>query len=263
MEIPFFKYHGTGNDFVIFDGRDTPLITMLDEESIAAICHRRFGIGADGVMILQDHPSEDFNMVYFNSDGKPSSMCGNGGRCLVSFAHRMGLFKDRCTFMAIDGLHEATIKGDQVELKMNDVTELEKDNGNTILNTGSPHYVKHCSDLDALSITEAAHAIRYNERFAQEGINVNFIQPVEEGIRIRTYERGVEDETWACGTGATAAAIAFVEGTNTLGNHEIQVKVEGGSLVVKLNKTATGYNNVWLCGPAQFVFSGVVDLETI
>jgi len=260
LELHFYKYHGTGNDFVIFDGRDQDVHSLLTQDIIATICHRRFGVGADGIMILENHHVEDFNMVYYNADGRPSSMCGNGGRCLVAFAEKMEVFRDECSFMASDGLHKATIKDGWVELKMIDVDNLEYDGLDCILDTGSPHYITACEVLDNLEITPAAHAIRYNERFKQEGINVNFLQQMKEGIRIRTYERGVEDETWACGTGATAAAIAFAHQNNLLGVQEIPVKVEGGNLSVKLERVEDSFKNVWLCGPAAFVFEGSIEV---
>jgi len=254
--LHFYKYHGTGNDFVIFDGRSNDVHSQLTQEVIAAICHRRFGVGADGIMILENHSTADFNMIYYNADGRPSSMCGNGGRCLVAFAQRMGVFKDRCTFMASDGLHEATIKYNWVELKMIDVEDIEREGDDHILDTGSPHYITQCESLDDLEITSAAHAIRYNDRFTEDGINVNFLEKLGKGIRIRTYERGVEDETWACGTGATAAAIAYADQHSLEGAIEIPVKVEGGQLSVKFRKTENRYEDVWLCGPAAFVFEG-------
>ena len=235
---------------------DTDVHSLLTQEVIAAICHRRFGVGADGIMILEDHPTSDFNMIYYNADGRPSSMCGNGGRCLVAFAERMGVFKDRCTFMAADGLHEAIIKDNWIELKMIDVADVEHSGNDCILDTGSPHYITACPTLDTLDIMPTAHAIRYNDRFAEEGINVNFLQEIDGGIRIRTYERGVEDETWACGTGAAAAAIAYANQNNLSGSIEIPVKVQGGQLSVKLRKSENGYEDVWLCGPAAFVFAG-------
>lgn len=259
-KLHFYKYHGTGNDFIIFDGRTGDIHSQMTQQVIESICHRRFGIGADGIMILEDHPTADFNMVYYNADGKPSSMCGNGGRCLVAFAERMGVFQDRCTFMATDGLHEATIKDGWVELKMIDVDQLEHHGDDAILDTGSPHYITSCPNLDQLDIIPAAHAIRYNDRFTKEGINVNFLQTTDSGIRIRTYERGVEGETWACGTGATAAAIAYVHQHDLNGHQEVAIKVEGGHLSVKVNRQGEGYKDVWLCGPAQFVFEGEVGV---
>lgn len=259
-QLHFYKYHGTGNDFVIFDGRTIDVHALMTQEVIEGICHRRFGIGADGLMILENHPKADFNMVYYNADGRPSSMCGNGGRCLVAFAKKMGVIEDQCTFMATDGLHEATIKDNWIELKMIDVHQLEYDGESCILDTGSPHYIKACSNLDDLDIVPTAHAIRYNDRFSNEGININFLQETDKGIRIRTYERGVEDETLACGTGATAAAIAYVDRYDLKGQQEVDIQVEGGQLSVKVNRVGDGYEDVWLCGPAAFVFEGEVEI---
>ncbi len=259
--LRFYKYHGTGNDFVVFDGRHNEVHQLLTRERIAAICHRRFGVGADGIMILENHPSADFSMVYYNADGRPSSMCGNGGRCLVAFAEKMGVFQNQCTFMATDGLHEAVISDGWVELKMNDVSNLEYTGLDCILDTGSPHYITSCDRLDDLDIIPTAHAIRYNDRFETDGININFVEKIDKGIRIRTYERGVEGETWACGTGATAAAIAYADQNGHEGHQEISIKVEGGQLSVKLNKLDGHFKDIWLCGPAAFVFEGTFNVE--
>jgi diaminopimelate epimerase len=283
MTIPFFKYQGTGNDFVMLDQRETTYLTKNDTEIIRQLCDRRFGIGGDGLMFLQHKEGYDFEMVYFNADGTEGSMCGNGGRCLTAFAHYLGVFKEKCTFWAIDGVHEAVVaplppKGEQnplrgqgawVELKMIDVaiSGIEQGNDYFLMNTGSPHYVVLVEDLTDINIYDNGRAIRYSERFAKEGVNVNFVEIVpltpegnDGGIEVATYERGVEDETYSCGTGVTAAAIAYQ--LKTGGGTEVSIKTKGGQLAVRFSENTEGgiFENVWLCGPATQVFSGTIAL---
>ena len=258
--MKFYKYQGTGNDFIIIDDRNNEF-PATNTELVARLCDRRFGIGADGLMLLQLTPGYDFKMVYYNSDGRESSMCGNGGRCLVRFAQHLNLIQHRCTFIAIDGPHEAYAETDVVKLKMQDVTQVEHENGFYVLNTGSPHYVCNTSALKEQHIVEPARAIRYNERFAKEGINVNFIEPEENGIFVRTYERGVEDETLSCGTGVTAAALSYALHQNMpVGAHLIHVNTPGGMLQVSFNLGERNgqFTDVWLIGPAEHVFTGEV-----
>ncbi|MBT8220337.1 MAG: diaminopimelate epimerase [Bacteroidia bacterium] len=260
-KIHFHKYQGTGNDFIILDGRTTDFRSILSPDKIQSICDRRFGVGADGLMILNNYPDVDFEMVYYNSDGRTSSMCGNGGRCLVAYAYRLGIINESCTFIAIDGKHHARLRDtDRVELKMIDVDKLEVGTSTCVLNTGSPHYISFEEQVNDLDIIRKARAIRYSDRFSEVGINVNFVAPDGEGIQVRTYERGVEDETFSCGTGVTAAAIAFAEATKQLGNLEIPIVTKGGKLSVKLEKTYGEARNIWLCGPATFVFEGFIEL---
>jgi diaminopimelate epimerase len=273
MKIPFVKYQGTGNDFVIIDQRQTQYLSLTDTESIRRICDRRFGIGADGLMFLQNKDGYDFEMVYFNADGSESSMCGNGGRCLTAFAHSLKVFEHTCRFWAIDGEHEAIVtkkykqnnigKAVWVELKMIDVRNIEQGNDYFLMNTGSPHYVVFVEDLTDIDVYENGRAIRYSERFAKEGVNVNFVEipkkSKQKGIEVATYERGVEDETFSCGTGVTAAAIAYYIKTNAATN--VPIKTKGGDLAVKFDKnTEGGYNNIWLCGPATAVYKGFISV---
>ena len=204
MVINFTKYQGTGNDFVIIDNREGNFSNL----DVKSICDRRFGVGADGLMLLENIDGYDFKMVYYNSDGAVSSMCGNGGRCLVHFAHSIGVIKKSCTFLAIDGEHEAKVEGDQVSLKMNDLNEIDFRENSCVLDTGSPHYIKFIKEMPQKDFVSQASAIRYSSEFKEKGINVNFILAQANKIVIRTYERGVEDETLSCGTGVTAAAIA-------------------------------------------------------
>ncbi|MCF8244569.1 MAG: diaminopimelate epimerase [Saprospiraceae bacterium] len=255
--IPFHKYEGTGNDFVLIDQRQHRYLTRQDTAEIERICHRRFGIGADGLILLQLTEGYDFEMVYFNSDGRESTMCGNGGRCIAAFAHSLGVVGEHCHFLAIDGPHEAKISEGLVELKMGNVPEVEIGDGYFILNTGSPHYVVFVEDLSDMNIVESGQVIRYSERFRKEGINVNFVEKTADGIEVATYERGVEDETLSCGTGVTAAALSFILANTDLLANEVAIATKGGNLKVRFNKKAgNGFEGIWLCGPARKVFSG-------
>ena len=267
--MKFYKYQGAGNDFVMLDQRVKQIITRADTAFIERLCDRRFGIGGDGLILLQEIEGFDFEMVYFNADGRESSMCGNGGRCIAAFAQDLGIVDGYCRFLAIDGDHEARISNaDQdgeawVELKMSNVQKVENEGNTFVLNTGSPHYVRFEKSVDELDMVAEGRAVRYGERFKKEGINVNLVcfQPSEakpQGLQIRTYERGVEDETLACGTGVTAAAIAsYFHEKLQPGAYEIPVEARGGNLSVRFNAHANGsFTDIWLCGPAAFVFKG-------
>lgn len=254
MDIQFYKYQGTGNDFIILDNRDGRY-NQLSDEVIEKMCHRKFGIGADGLMLLENESGYDFKMKYHNADGKEGSMCGNGGRCLVQFAHDHGIVKDAYNFIATDGPHDAIIQKDGlVRLKMKDVDHVSVTADSSVLNTGSPHYIHWVTDLDGYDVYNQGKSIRYNDIYKQEGINVNFVKKEAHGIRVRTYERGVEDETLSCGTGVTAAAIAS---SANMGQQHINVQVEGGALAVSFNRVGEmHFTDVWLIGPATFVYSG-------
>jgi len=261
MLLQFSKYQGTGNDFILIDNRQH--LIELNSKQIAFLCHRQFGIGADGLMLLELEVGVDFKMVYFNSDGNESSMCGNGGRCITAFAKHLGLIADKAKFIAIDGLHEANInQHDEVALKMKDVKSVEQQDNYFYLDTGSPHYVAMVNDLTHLDVYQAGKKIRYNERFAETGTNVNFIEKNEESIFVRTYERGVENETLSCGTGVTAAAlVANMLGVSSSKNN-CQIKTLGGNLEVTFEKVLENtFYNIWLKGPAQKVFSGQIELQ--
>ena len=260
MKIHFYKYQGTGNDFIIIDNRN--LHFKRDANDIVRkLCDRRFGIGADGLMLLQNKSGYDFEMVYYNSDGNESSMCGNGGRCIVEFARTLGLVKNKAFFIAIDGEHEAKVEAGYISLKMNDVNQVETNPDFYFLNTGSPHYVKFKNDLETLNVFEEGKKIRYNERFKKEGTNVNFIEKIGSDLFVRTYERGVEGETFSCGTGVTAAAIiASLKGISTSSDY-CDIKTLGGNLKVKFNSNSNNtFNNIWLEGPATFVFDGDIEI---
>ena len=260
MDITFHKYQGTGNDFIIIDDREKKF-DASQEQNIKRLCHRKFGIGADGLILIKNHPALDFEMRYFNADGKSSSFCGNGSRCAVAFVHRLATFNRRTTFkfMASDGLHEAHIKNRQVYLRMNDIAKVEKGKGYYYLDTGSPHYIKFENDVRVINVREAGRAIRNNAIYKVYGTNVNFVEKIsDEHIFVRTYERGVEDETLSCGTGATAAAIAasFEQVTSPT-----TIETLGGKLSVEFKcQSANAFTNIFLAGPAAMVFKGVVTI---
>jgi diaminopimelate epimerase len=256
--IPFVKYQGTGNDFILIDNRRTGYLTREDTPLIERMCDRKFGIGADGLILLQETPGYDFEMVYFNSDGRESTMCGNGGRCIVAFARQLGIFDEKCRFLAIDGPHEAVVRdGNWVELKMLDVQQTERGDGFFVLDTGSPHYVVFVEDVSDIDVVENGQAIRYSNRFKKEGINVNFVERRPGGIEVATYERGVEDETLSCGTGVTAAALSWALSNAENKAGELPVSTKGGNLKVRFRPDGNGgFTDVWLCGPAERVFEG-------
>ena len=260
MKIPFYKYQGTGNDFLMIDNRGEGFLSRADNKLIQRLCDRRFGIGADGLILLQEKEGFDFEMVYFNADGRESSMCGNGGRCICAFARFLGIIENKVHFLAIDGAHHAIVKDeDWVELKMIDVTTVEKGEDYFLLDTGSPHYVVFVEDIDDIDVVENGQAIRYSKRFREKGVNVNFVEPTKEGIIVATYERGVEDETLSCGTGVTAAAIAHSLRQPTSQPKNIDIQTKGGNLKVRLTPDGkSGFNEVWLCGKGTQVFAGEV-----
>ncbi len=263
MKIPFYKYQATGNDFVIIDHFGDRFFEDLSQEQIELLCHRKYGIGADGLMIIESDVDYDFRMIYYNSDGRSSSMCGNGGRAISHLAHHLGYIMGQGSFIAVDGKHEIKVNGGQFELKMNDVSSIHEYNNDFVLNTGSLHYIKLSEEVGQLEVVMEAHKIRYNEDFIAEGINVNFVEVRGDGLFMRTYERGVEDETLSCGTGATAAALVFIDefGTEVAEANEVKVMTRGGELKVKCTKTEIGYEDIWLCGSATKVYEGIIDLK--
>ena len=257
MQQTFYKYQGTGNDFVMIDNRQQTF-NKKDTKHIAFLCDRRFGIGADGLILLENHPEYDFRMVYYNADGNESSMCGNGGRCLVAFAKQLGVIKDKAIFEAIDGLHHAVIKDGIVKLQMLDVDTVEKHENHIFLNTGSPHHVQFEPHIEDFDIKTKGAQIRYGAPYHDAGSNVNFVKSESDAtFRVRTYERGVEDETLSCGTGVTAVAIAMHYLGETNKNH-VKLHVEGGTLEVAFDVENSTYKNVCLIGPARLVFKGSI-----
>ena len=276
QSIPFIKYHGAGNDFILIDDRKGMWGDKMDEAWIAGICHRRFGIGADGLILLQaGRDGADFFMKYYNADGKPSTFCCNGGRCIVSFAAQLGIHSGTCKFLGTDGWHTGLLNAEGlVSLTMADVSEINRIDQHTyILFTGSPHYVTFVDDLKDMDIRLEGRSIRNSKRFEKEGINVNFVEIKRDVLHIRTYERGVEDETLSCGTGVTAVAVAVavagqvgagvgveLNTNNGLGDFSFAIKTLGGDLNVKL-KTKDGkkFSDVFLEGSATFVFTGIIN----
>lgn len=254
--MEFYKYQGTGNDFVMIDNRN--LQFPKDKTIIEKCCDRRFGIGGDGLILLENHPSLDFKMIYYNSDGRESSMCGNGGRCIIAFANFLDVFKTKTKFEAIDGLHEGEIKNGIVKLKMVDVSEIKIIEKDFELNTGSPHYIQMVENLENFDVFEIGKSIRNSQRYQKEGINVNFVEKISENeISVRTYERGVEDETFSCGTGVTAAALVMMQHSE---EKTINVKTLGGNLKISAEKDGNSYTNIWLEGSAIKVFKGKIKL---
>jgi len=260
MRLKFQKYQGTGNDFIIIDNR-LLFFPKNDTKLIARLCHRRFGIGADGLLLLENDNMSDFKMVYYNADGHESSMCGNGGRCLTAFAKELGVIQNEATFYAVDGLHHAHIDSlNKVALQMIPVESVAVHADYVFLNTGSPHHVVWVDQLDTFDVKAAGAAIRYSDLYGTAGSNVNFVQPLGDNhFRLRTYERGVEDETLSCGTGATAVAIAMHALGKTTTN-EIDLEVEGGKLHVSFDFVDGKYQQIHLIGPATLVFSGEIEL---
>lgn len=261
MMSSFYKYQGTGNDFIILDNRKG-IFNAITKAQVEQLCNRKFGIGADGLMLMNTKEGFDFEMIYYNADGNTSTMCGNGGRCMVRFAFDMGIHEYTYKFMAVDGLHEGEIdiNNNIVKLKMKPVYSVELHNSHAILDTGSPHFVKFVNDVLDVDVVESGRMIRESKAYAKEGINVNFVETIEnDTIFVRTYERGVEDETLSCGTGVTASAL--IAAHNNRGFNRVEVKTPGGNLSVEFDKTGdSSYENIWLCGPATFVFKGEIEM---
>jgi diaminopimelate epimerase len=262
MKLHFYKYQGTGNDFILLDNRKLGL-KFDNLQLVAGLCDRRFGIGADGLMLLQECAGYDFEMRYFNSDGRPGSMCGNGGRCIVAFASHLGIIGNTTNFLAVDGPHYAKISAPNqlVSLQMIDVSAIEKSGDAYILNTGSPHYVAPVKELTSRDVFSEGRAIRYSDRFNEQGINVNFVEDLGDRYFVRTYERGVEDETYACGTGVTAVALAMASLKGQEGELESPVKVLGGELNIRFTKQGDSFSDIFLEGPAKLVFEGDIEVS--
>lgn len=263
MRLQFEKYQATGNDFVMIDNLDY-VFDEKDEAKIRQMCNRRFGIGADGLILITGHENLDFEMKYFNSDGKEGTMCGNGGRCAVAFARKLKLSNGKhFIFKAIDGTHEAHITLDSVRLKMSDVSGIHKIGNWYFLDTGSPHIVEFVSNLNEVDVKKKGREIRFHKKFRPAGVNASFVEYKGKTIHIRTYERGVEDETSSCGTGSVAAAIAvylnFESHKTGEQKQEFEIQASGGKLKVRFEiDEDSGYRNIWLEGPATHVFSGTI-----
>ena len=256
MNIQFHKYQGAGNDFIIIDNRSL-FFDDSKHKLIQNLCDRKFGIGADGLILLQNVTNYDFEMVYYNADGHLGSMCGNGARCVVDFAKQLNIFEKECWLLACDGPHLAIWTNSNVSLTMQNVQEIENGEDYFFLDTGSPHYVKFVDNLESINVFEEGQKIRYNQRFRNDGINVNFAQIKDKKLYVRTYERGVEDETLACGTGIIASVLSAYEG-KLISNHSVDVIALGGDLTVNFEKKEF-YHNINLVGPYNCVFKGEIE----
>ena len=272
MALSFHKYQGTGNDFIMINNTQSSYFSgeRTNTEQIALLCNRHLGIGADGLILLNSSTKHDFHMKYYNADGKEGSMCGNGGRCAVAFARMLGIIGQETVFSAIDGIHKARIIASNnnqtiISLQLNDAAAPDPYEDDLIFNTGSPHLVIFAEEVTKISVTTEGSEIRYSEGFATNGINVNFVEVVNtESLLVRTYERGVEDETLSCGTGVTAAALAaWSKNIRNLGNM-YTIKTLGGSLKVSFSppeKEDNTFRDIWLTGPAEMVFKGEISLS--
>jgi len=256
MTVEFYKYHGTGNDFVLIDNRSL-FFDKNNTELISKICSRHFGVGADGLILLENDNLYDFKMIYFNSDGKQTSMCGNGGRCIISFAKKLNIIDDKANFMAIDGIHEGIINNNLIKIKMNTVSEIQNINTGFLLDTGSPHFVKFCDSIDNINVFECGRELRNNKEISEDGVNINFTEVIDNSsIKVRTYERGVENETLSCGTGVIASALsAYKKGL--VDTNRIKINTLGGELFVSFEFNNI-YKNIWLEGPAIEVYKGQI-----
>ena len=253
MIFEFYKYQATGNDFIIIDDREE-LFDIDDSNLIKSLCERKMGVGADGLILLRNHNSYDFEMIYFNSDGNQSTLCGNGARCIVSFANTLDIISSKSTFLAIDGLHQANIYDKSVSIKFNDIKTIQFDNGNYIVDSGSPHFITFKDNIENLDVESEGRSIRNMGKFSKDGINVNFVS-LGNSIRIRTYERGVESETLSCGTGAVAASIALFH-SGFFEDNEVDLQTNGGLLSVTFDEFNGVFKNIWLTGEANLVYIG-------
>ena len=258
MIIQFSKYQGTGNDFIIIDNRKSNF--KLTSDQVKSMCDRKFGIGADGLMLMEESLGYDFNMIYYNSDGNLSSMCGNGGRCIVAFAKQNGIHKNKFYFLAADGAHQAEIVHKAVHLKMQDVHKITRKQEGYELNTGSPHLVFFVQNISEIDVVGQGRRIRNSAPYKEHGININFVEEKNGLLYVRTYERGVEDETLSCGTGVTASVIAFHEKSQTIFS-EKNVLTRGGLVNVSFQKIEEIYKEICLSGPAEHVFSGKIEIS--
>lgn len=259
MKIHFYKYHGAGNDFIAIDNRNSQTFSF---EMIQSLCDRHLGIGADGVLLLGPGSEEyDFSLDYYNSDGNFGSLCGNGSRCAVAFAHHLKLIHDKAVFKAFDGLHNGFYRSDHdVSITMNDLSQIEVLEDGYYLNTGSPHFVKYVNDIQNFEVYQNGKSIRNEARFPG-GTNVNFVESSQNEIFVRTFERGVENETLSCGTGVTASAIVHTIHQNYPdGTYQVQVNTMGGTFIITLTKEGTHFSNIILQGPTKLVYEGDIEI---
>ncbi|XOV92893.1 MAG: diaminopimelate epimerase [Bacteroidota bacterium] len=256
MTIQFQKYQGTGNDFIMIDNRDKKFPTE-DLELITRMCDRKFGIGADGLILVGPDKELDFEMIYFNPDGT-KSLCGNGSRCAVSFASTLGLAGNKTHFIATDGPHDAFFDDQQlIHFSLHNIQEIKHFDDGLYIDTGSPHFILFVKDLNDVDVIQEGRKLRYDKRFAPGGTNVNFVELQDGKISVRTYERGVENETLSCGTGVTACALA----ATTRGYQSpVKISTAGGNLEVSFEQTSPHeFRNIYLAGPVKKVFEGVYE----
>jgi diaminopimelate epimerase len=257
----FYKYEGAGNDFILFDNRDQAL--SLQTKEIEKLCDRHFGIGADGLILIQNDAASDFEMIYFNADGHLGSMCGNGARCAVHFAHHLRMIETETVFKTYDGIHRAAFVNDEtIKVSMSEVENIGRRQDDFLINSGSPHYVKFVPALE-LDVFNEGRKIRYNPEFKENGVNVNFVLNDYGKISMRTYERGVENETLSCGTGTVAAAIAtYLREQNKELTACYEIQAPGGILKIYFKRQDDGtFSDIWLEGSAKMVFSGEINMQ--
>jgi diaminopimelate epimerase len=255
MLIRFHKYQGTGNDFILIDDRKNKFPDS-DLDLVRQLCNRKFGIGADGLILIRNHPSLDFDMIYFNADGT-QSLCGNGSRCAVRFASIAVICSEKTQFNTIEGPLSAESRDNLVHLKMPDVNGINNVGADLFINTGSPHYIRYITDIEHYDVYQEGRTVRYSGLYGERGTNVNFIEPRGKNeIYVRTYERGVENETLSCGTGVTACALAHA----SMGAESpVAVTTPGGKLTVSFKKLENGqFTDIHLIGPAEKVFEGKI-----
>ena len=262
MKLDFYKYEGTGNDFVIIDNRELTF-QKNDKTLIQSICDRKKGVGADGLILLENHDQLDFSMIYFNADGSESGFCGNGSRCITHLSNNLNIINDNAKFNAIDGIHESKITNGRISVKMNEVlkSEIYKYNdkySTTFVDTGSPHLIRIYENIDSIDIVKEARELKLIYSEYTNGLNINFCQISDSKIKLRTYERGVEDETLSCGTGAVASAV-FLKDSDLVSNDKIEILMKGGLLCVELNKEKNLFSDIWLSGEVNMVFKGVYN----
>ncbi len=258
MHLPFYKYQGTGNDFIMIDNRKS-VLNGCPASFVQKLCDRHWGIGADGLIVIQEHREYDFEMIYHNADGT-QSLCGNGSRCAVHLAKQLGIIDEEAYFLATDGPHRACFQDGLIHLQLHDVSEIQMLEDGYLLDTGSPHYVKRVDDLKNLNVYKEGRQIRNSPPFQKTGINVNFVSLEEDNsITVRTYERGVEDETLSCGTGVVAAALtAATQGYTS----PISARTQGGLLQVGFTKRNNRhFQQIHLIGPAKMVFQGTIEVN--
>ena len=256
MKINFTKYEGNGNDFIIIDDRKEEF-SKDNVLMISKLCDRKFGIGADGLILLRKHKAYDFQMIYFNSDGNESSMCGNGGRCLVSYALQLDINFKTNSFLAIDGVHKFKVVDNEIYLKMKDVKDIVVKNGYNFLDTGSPHVVQIVENVDEINVYDQGKKIM-NEFQEMNGVNVNFVSFNNDIIKCRTFERGVENETLSCGTGVVAVAL-YIFKKKKISDNKIIVSTKGGSLSVSFKNDGNSFREIWLKGDINKIFDGLIE----